>query len=167
MSSTCSRLLSNTSLSWGPGGWGEILKVALEQKVLYNVMGPQSIVISHLPLITFSEPGLLLDARCLRVAWRDWGGPRCSDIIRHTHMVLRCQEKQLVNYYHHFSDWKQVRSFSGFPLAFGNVPGSEGRWSGCPWGELGKMCASWVGWHFCPRGQLWCPSYTGHLVCNV
>lgn len=24
----------------GPGGWVEILKVALEQKVLYRVMGP-------------------------------------------------------------------------------------------------------------------------------
>ena len=44
------------------GQVGRILKVASEQKVLYRVMGPWSIVISHLPLITFSEKGLVLDA---------------------------------------------------------------------------------------------------------
>jgi hypothetical protein len=40
-----------------------VLKVELEQKVLHRVMGPQSIVISHSPLVTFSEWALLLDAR--------------------------------------------------------------------------------------------------------
>lgn len=79
-SSTCSRLaLTHHHHGVGGGGRGQggILKVALEQKVLQREMGPKSIVTSHLLLITFSEPGLLLDAWGLRVAQRDWGGPRC------------------------------------------------------------------------------------------
>ena len=104
-------------------------------------MGPRSIVISHLPLITFSESGLLLDARGLRAAWRDWGGPRCFwHHQAHTHTRDPCAKK---------STWwvitvtvpteSRFRAFSGSPLAFRKVYGSARRWPGCSRGELAAL----------------------------
>lgn len=135
------------------GQVGKILKVALEQKVLYRVMGPWSIVISHLPLITFSEPGLVLDAWGPELPEGTRAVPGASDIIRHTHTRDPCAKK---------STWWVITvtlrtesrspSFSGFPLAFGNVHGSDGRWS--------------MGWTRWPGCSALLSKETGSFLCR-
>lgn len=57
---------SNTSSSWGQVG--RILKVALEQKVLYGVMGPLKHCNQSLTTDYFQRRGLVLDAGAPKVA---------------------------------------------------------------------------------------------------
>lgn len=142
------------------GQVGRILKVALEQKVLYRVMGPWSIVISHLPLITFSEPGLVLDAGGPESCLRGLGRSQVLLTSSGTHTpgthVPRKALGELLQ-----SLWGVnvgLLPSQDFLLLLGMSMALMG---GGPWSELDDLAAQ----YFCPRRQ--CPSGAGHLACNV
>lgn len=142
------------------GQVGRILKVALEQKVLYRVMGPWSIVISHLPLITFSEPGLVLDA----------GGPEsCLKGLGRSQVLLTSSGTHTPGtHVPRKALGELLQSLCGVKV--GLLPSQDfllllgmsmALMGGGPWGELDDLASQ----HFCPRRQ--CPSCAGHLACNV
>lgn len=123
----------------------KILKVAWEQKVLYSIMGPRSIVISHLPLITFSEPGLLLDARPAELPEGTRVVPGASDIISPTHTPGTQVPRKALG--------ELLQSLCR--LEVGLLPSQDSLllWGMSmalmgdgPWGELGEIHASQVGW---------------------
>lgn len=105
-------------------------------------MGPWSIVISHLSLITFSEPGLLLEARALSCL-RGLGQSQVLLTSSGIHTRDPCAKKSTWGVITVMATERGCHSFSGRPLALGNVHGSEGRLSGCL-GVVGEICTSQV-----------------------
>lgn len=107
-------------------------------------MGLKSIVISHLPPITFSEPGLRLDARGLKgLGWSQVLLTSSGTHTSRTHMPRKA-----------LSEWLQSLCW----VKAGPVPSQDcllllemsmalmGDGQDALGGDPGKMCASSVGW---------------------